>query len=158
MQQQRQPVADYPSRSSSNAALDPTGMFRNRGRRVIAPSSSGGVPVQKKNECTHTPIPLSSPYYDATLSMTSPNDRVGHIVDDQQAHRMHAKSEEQSLIQQSGLQNIVQPEIDHPPQQQQSISLINLSDSVNYSIQSSQHNDEHYTIIVTIMTSIVVTS
>jgi len=154
-------------------------MFRNRGRRVIAPSSSGGVPVQKKNECTHTPIPLSSPYYDATLSMTSPNDRIGHIVDDQQAHHMHAKSEEQSLIQQSGLQIIdarndtkaftpallpsfrreddVQPEIDHPPQQH-SISLMNLSDSVNYSIQSSQHNDEHYTIIVTIMTSIVVTS
>ena len=156
MQQQRQPVADYPSRSSSNAALDPTGMFRNRGRRVIAPSSSGGVPVQK-NECTTHQFPLSSSYYDATLSMTSPNDRVGHIVDDQQAHRMHAKSEEQSLIQQSGLQNIVQPEIDHPPQQQ-SISLMNLSDSVNYSIQSSQHNDEHYTIIVTIMTSIVVTS
>lgn len=167
MQQQTQPVTDYPCRSSSNAALDPTGMFRNRGRRVIAPSSAGGgVPVvQKNNECTV--IPPSSSY--ATLSMTSPNDRVGHVVDDRQIINdlpqhttIRVKSEEQSLML-SELQNMdamnddsiappstlpsfrreddVQPEIDHPPQQQ-SISLMNLSDSVNYSIQSSQHNDE----------------
>lgn len=135
-------------------------MFRNRGRRAIAPSSSD-VPAQTNNECTTLP-PSSSSYatHSKNRGSISSNDTVGHAVDDRQIINdvpqhttIRVKPEEQSFML-SELQNIdvrndtslrreddVQPEIDHPTQQQ-SISLMNLFDPVNYSIQSSQHNDE----------------